>query len=120
MGCSRKGYELLTKDWPFDFYEFQEPLGSMMRDRPDDPKTIKIVKMWQNDMRQSNEPHTQRPVGFHTLNCDVHVCIAMQNWNIDHQYAYCKQKKIELDPEFKRMYDRHVLIHDSGEASYFN
>mmetsp|Transcript_63681 Transcript_63681/g.136865 ORF Transcript_63681/g.136865 Transcript_63681/m.136865 type:complete len:372 (+) Transcript_63681:104-1219(+) len=119
-GASRKGYELLTMDWPFDFYEFQEPLGSMMKNRPDDPKTIKIVKMWQNDMRQSNEPHTQRPVGFHTFNCDVHIVIALRNWDMDKQYEYMKKNDMEIGEEMLRCYERQVLIHDSGEASYFN
>merc|ERR550532_379356 len=80
-GASAEGYRLLTLPWPEEFYEFQTPLCNMMSDpkQKDLPNTKKIVMMWQNDMRLSNEHHTQRPVGFHTFECDLHVFIADQN-----------------------------------------
>mmetsp|Transcript_104662 Transcript_104662/g.295765 ORF Transcript_104662/g.295765 Transcript_104662/m.295765 type:complete len:375 (+) Transcript_104662:86-1210(+) len=122
-GCSREGYRLLTLDWPEEFYELQPPLGTMMSDpkQKDLPNTQKIVKMWQNDMRLSNELHTQRPVGFHTFECDVHVFIADKNWDLDRRYQWCKENNPDLvSPELEYQFSQLKKIHDSGEASYFN
>jgi len=118
-GASAEGYRLLTLDWPEEFYEFQAPLNFMMKEQKELPTTKKIVKMWQNDMRLSNEHHTQRPVGFHTFPCDIYVFIAGKNWDVDRQYEWMKEKdKMTKDMEY--MWSQMKKIHDSGEASYFN
>lgn len=121
-GASREGYRLLTLDWPEEFYELQPPLCTMMKDpkQKDQPKVKKIVKMWQNDMRLSNELETQRPVGFHTFHCDVHVFIADQNWGMDRLYQGLKATGGEITPELEYQMQSQLKIHDSGEASYFN
>merc|ERR1719161_341529 len=82
MGLTEAGYKLLCQPWPEEFYKWTNPtLGKTLAGGEHKSMIRKIGLRWQNDMRISNEAHTQRPIGFYTFRCDVHVFLADQNWD---------------------------------------
>merc|ERR1712039_195981 len=109
-GLTPYGYQLLTEEWPVEFYETTNPqLGKMMRDTGHMPATRKIGLMWRNDMKISNEGDFQRPVGFHTFKSDIHVFMADFNWSQDRLYEQLKRDgKVDTVPQAER--DAHTKL----------